>query len=91
MGAIRQSPLHNRHIQLPHLAVAAVRDVRSARSDHLVGHLYKECSHALGGVVVARVAIDHSNGVDQTWDAVKHGDLEEIEGREERVYSNGDS
>lgn len=38
-------------------------------------HLYKEGRDLLGCVVVARYAVNHSDGINQTWDGVHHWNL----------------
>ena len=50
-------------------------DVSLAGCDHLIGDLDKEGGHALGGVVILRYAVDHSNSIHQAGDVLHHGSL----------------
>ena len=59
---------------VPDLADVPV-DVGLAGGDHLVGDLDEERGHALWGVVVARDAVDHPDGIHQAWDVLNHGTL----------------
>ncbi len=46
-----------RSVHVPDGGAAILVDVLLAAGDHLVGNFYKERSHSLGGVVVARNAL----------------------------------
>ena len=60
-----------------YLVIATVGYVGPASIDHLVGDLYKQGGHPLGCIVVAGVAVYHTNGIHQPGDGVKHGHLRE--------------
>ena len=63
--AVDNPALHYGSVLVPDLVIAALRDVCPTGRDHLVGHLDKEGRHSLRRVVVARVAVDHADGVDE--------------------------
>ena len=44
-----------------------VLDVSFASVDHLVGDFHEERCHSFGRIVVLRNAVNHSDGVHQTW------------------------
>lgn len=70
--ALRQLLQHHCPLLVPHRVESAVCDVGTTGRDHLVGHLHKESRHLLGGVVIARVAVDHADGVDESWNGIQH-------------------
>ena len=55
--------------------VSIVSYVGLASIDHLVGDLDKQGSHPLRCIVVAGIAIYHTNGIHQARDGIKHGHL----------------
>ena len=87
--AVLQLLEYNASLLVPDLIVPTLRDVRSASCYHLIGHLDKESCHPLRGVVVSRVAVDHSNGIDQSRNGIQHRHLNNISIHKASLLSKG--
>lgn len=53
-----------------------MHNVGLAGGDHLIGDLDKERGHSLGGVVILRNTVDHSDGIHQAWNVFHHCGLQ---------------